>query len=548
MNHTYKYKNYKEMLLGILGQYKFRMIFSMLIVVVRGVILLLPSVVTQRIIDVILPQGSFSLLFMYAVLLVAIPITVSVLIVIDLFIDKYILAIMSKLRCDIYNGIQYRPLKWLKEAKIGDIVNCMLDETEDIKNFGYFGIGSIIWFNTTIIAGLSLMLTRNWIITLCLFGVILIQVYVANIIGKRHKENAKELIKNDVDFSNRVLETVSGIQFIKSTASESVECDKIGRVQEKKYEILMKQRNIEFCRNILTTLFVAVSNFIIYMGGGFFVINGYLTIGSLVAINSLFVWIQPAIFGYQSMYINSKRILPSLDRIYKMIYPVEDKECEVVPVGRISLSIDDILFKYEDRTVLENLSFEVEQGECVSIIGASGAGKSTLVNILLGFEQPLQGGVKLAGIDLDRINRKWLRKNVICVPQSVILRSASILDNILFNMKDVSDEQIQKALEVACLNEWIELLPQGLNTFIGEQSLKISGGEKQRICIARAILRQPRILILDEATSALDSITEKEIVTNLKNYLVNTTLIFVTHRMSLLSLANKVVRIGNNFE
>lgn len=231
-----------------------------------------------------------------------------------------------------------------------------------------------------------------------------------------------------------------------------------------------------------------------------------------------------------------------------MIYPVEDKECEVVPVGRISLSIDDILFKYEDRTVLENLSFEVEQGECVSIIGASGAGKSTLVNILLGFEQPLQGGVKLAGIDLDRINRKWLRKNVICVPQSVILRSASILDNILFNMKDVSDEQIQKALEVACLNEWIELLPQGLNTFIGEQSLKISGGEKQRICIARAILRQPRILILDEATSALDSITEKEIVTNLKNYLVNTTLIFVTHRMSLLSLANKVVRIGNNFE
>lgn len=159
-----------------------------------------------------------------------------------------------------------------------------------------------------------------------------------------------------------------------------------------------------------------------------------------------------------------------------------------------------------------------------------------------------RGGVKLAGIDLDRINRKWLRKNVICVPQSVILRSASILDNILFNMKDVSDEQIQKALEVACLNEWIELLPQGLNTFIGEQSLKISGGEKQRICIARAILRQPRILILDEATSALDSITEKEIVTNLKNYLVNTTLIFVTHRMSLLSLANKVVRIGNNFE
>ena len=149
-------QNYKQWLSGILSQYKFRMIISMLIVVIRGVILLLPSVVTQQIIDVVLPQGSFSLLLMYAVLLVAIPVTVSVLIVVDLFIDRYILKIMSKLRCDIYNGIQYRPLQWLKKAKVGDIVNCMLDETEDITNFGYFGIGSIIWFNTTIIAGLSL--------------------------------------------------------------------------------------------------------------------------------------------------------------------------------------------------------------------------------------------------------------------------------------------------------------------------------------------------------------------------------------------------------
>ena len=142
MNRKHEYKTYKEWLLDILSQYKFRIIISMLIVVVRGVILLLPPVVTQRIIDVILPQGSFSLLIMYAALLIAIPVTVSILIVVDLFIDKYILTIMSKLRCDIYNGIQYRPLQWLKKANLGDAINCMLDETEDITNFGYFGIVS----------------------------------------------------------------------------------------------------------------------------------------------------------------------------------------------------------------------------------------------------------------------------------------------------------------------------------------------------------------------------------------------------------------------
>ena len=548
MNCKYKYKNYKEWLLVILSQYKFRILISMIIVVVRGIILLLPSVVTQRIIDVILPQGSFTLLIMYAVLLVAIPITVSVLIVVDLFVDKYILTIMSKLRCDIYNGIQYRSLQWIKEAKLGDVVNCMLDETEDIANFGYFGIGSIIWFNTTIIVGLSFMLTRNWLITLCLFVNILFQVYITNFLGNKHKENAKELIKNQVEFTNRVLETVSGIQFIKSTASESLEYDKIGKVLEEKYEVLMKQRNIEFGRSLLTALFVCLTNFVIYMMGGVLVIEGQLTIGALVAINSLFVWIQPAILGYQNMYIGSKRIVPSLDRIYKMIYSIEETRREIIPTGNISLSVNDILFKYENRTVLENLSFSVNQGESISIVGASGTGKSTLVNILLGFEKPLQGDIKLAGINLDMINRKWLRKNVICVPQLVSLRSASILDNILFGMKNISDVEIQKVLEVACLKEWIDQLPQGLNTFIGEQSLKISGGERQRICIARAILRQPKILILDEATSALDPITEKNIISNLKKYLADTTLIFVTHRMSLLSLTNKVIQIDNKLK
>ena len=536
-------QNYKQWLSGILSQYKFRMMISMLIVVIRGVILLLPSVVTQQIIDVVLPQGSFSLLLIYAVLLVAIPVTVSVLIVVDLFIDRYILKIMSKLRCDIYNGIQYRPLQWLKKAKLGDIVNCMLDETEDITNFGYFGIGSIIWFNTTIIAGMSLMIARSWMITLGLLVIILVQVYITNILGEKHKENSGELIQNEVDLTNRVLETISGIQFVKSTASEMAEYHKVEKVQEEKYKILMKQRKIELGRNIFTTLFVCLTNLVIYLGGGFLVIRGQLTIGALVAINSLFVWIQPAIFGYQSMYIGSKKIAPSLDRIYRMIYPVEEQKTDVVPKGNLRLKAEDICFNYEDRSVLEDLSFSIEQGECVSIIGASGSGKSTLINLLLGFEQPVKGEITLGGIKVNDMSKEWLRKTMVCVPQTVSLRAASILDNILFHEEKASDEQIQKVLEVVCLKEWIEQLPKGLQTFVGEQSLKISGGERQRICMARAILRKPKVLILDEATSALDPITERKVISNLKEYLTETTLILVTHRMLLIALTDKTIRI-----
>lgn len=345
MNDKVEYKNYKEWIFRSLSHYKFRIIISMLIVVIRGIILLLPSIVTQRIIDVVLPKGSFSLLFIYAVLLVAIPITVSVLIIVDLFIDKYILQFMSTLRCDIYNGLQYRPLQWIKETKLGDVINCMLDETEDVTNFGYFGIGSIIWFNTTIIAGLGLMLTRNYVITICLLMVILLQTFITTVLGEKHKKNSQKLINSEVKFTNRVLETISGIQFIKSTASESLEYDIISRLQDEKYELLMKQRKLEFCRNITTAAFVIVTNFIIYMGGGILVLRGKMTIGALVAINSLFVWIQPAIFGYQSMYINSKRIAPSLERIYRMLYPVVHKEKGMVPSEVMDIKGENISFR-----------------------------------------------------------------------------------------------------------------------------------------------------------------------------------------------------------
>lgn len=543
MNDKAEYKNYKEWIFRGLSHYKFRIIISMLIVVIRGIILLLPSIVTQQIIDVVLPKGSFSLLFIYAVLLVAIPITVSVLIIVDLFIDKYILQFMSKLRCDIYNGLQYRPLQWIKETKLGDVINCMLDETEDVTNFGYFGIGSIIWFNTTIIAGLGLMFTRNFVITISLLLVILFQTFITTVIGEKHKMNSQMLINSEVKFTNRVLETISGIQFIKSTASESLEYDIISRLQDEKYEVLMKQRKLDFCRNISTAAFVILTNFVIYMGGGILVLRGEMTIGALVAINSLFVWIQPAIFGYQSMYINTKRIAPSLERIYRMLYPVVNKEKGIVPSEVIDIKGENISFRYDKRIVLDHFDFEISKGECISIVGPSGTGKSTLVNIMLGLENPLSGKVTINGIDLNSVDKKWIRENVICVPQNAILRSESILDNILYNMERVSDEHIQEVLNIVCLKDWIDLLPDGIHTLIGEHALKISGGERQRICIARALIRKPQILILDEATSGLDSITEKRVILNIKEYLPNTILLFVTHRQSLLSLTDKVIQI-----
>lgn len=538
------YKDYKEWVFKIIGEYKVRIIISSLIVVFRGLILLLPAVITQQIIDDILPSGSFHKLTMYAVILVAIPITVSVLIIVDLFIDKYVLKVMSEARCDIYNGIQYRPLQWFCGTRIGDLVNRMLDETEDITNFAYFGIGSVIWFNVTIVAGLSLMLTRNWKITLLLLGIILCQVYITNRLGEKHKKNAKALTENGAEVTNHIIESIGGIQFIKSVAGEEAEIDKISVILDQQYELLTKKRRIELCRSIVRTMFIGVANMVIYLFGGMLVINKQLTIGALVAINSLYVWVQPAIFGYQDMYISAKRIIPSLNRICEIMYPVKAHKGNAWPGDKADIKVENASFAYDKQQItLQNINLEAKQGSSISVIGSSGSGKSTLSYIVLGLLQPMEGSVKISGADIEDINKKWFRQNVLCVSQASQLRSASILDNIIYFKEGVSEEELNDVIKITCLEKWISKLPQGVHTFIGEQAMMISGGERQRICIARAILRKPKILILDEATSALDSVTEAQLIYNLKKFMPDSTLIFITHREAILSFTDKVIEI-----
>lgn len=538
------YNGYKEWLSEIVGRYRVRITISALIVIIRGVILLLPSVVTQWIIDDILPSGSFHELTMYAVLLVAIPITVTVLIIVDLFIDKYILKVMSKVRCDSYNGIQHRPLQWFYGTQIGNIVNRMLDETEEITNFSYFGIGSVIWFNVTIVAGLSIMISRSWKTTIILIGIILCQVYITNRIGEKHKQNAKALMENESEVTNHLMEAISGIQFIKSVAGEESEIKKYGVLLDKQYELLARQRKIKLYSSLVKTAFIGLANISIYLFGGMLVINNQMTIGALVAINSLYVWVQPAIFGYQDMYIYAKRILPSIERINEIMYPVKSNRGYYYPEEKVDLKVDNISFSYDcQKTTIHNISFEVKQGDSISIIGSSGSGKSTLSLLLLGLLRPIDGSVKISGIDIETINRQWLKQNVLCVSQEAMLRSTTILDNILFFQEKVSEEKIKEVLKVTCLEDWISQLPQGIHTFVGEQGVMVSGGERQRILIARAILRQPKILIMDEATSALDRVTETRLIQNLKKFLPDTIFIFITHRVAVLSYTDRVIHI-----
>ena len=211
-----------------------------------------------------------------------------------------------------------------------------------------------------------------------------------------------------------------------------------------------------------------------------------------------------------------------------------------------SYEFKDVYFKYDDKTpVLNGFSLTVKPGETVALVGESGSGKSTVLNLVIGFNKPESGSFKIDGIDAGDIDMRSYRRFISVVPQNSILFSGTIRENITYGRRHVTDELLNYAVKAARLESVIEKLPDGLDTMVGEHGAKLSGGQRQRISIARAIIRNPRVIIFDEATSALDSVTESEIQKAIENLTENRTTFIVAHRLSTIKNADKIAVVDN---
>ena len=203
--------------------------------------------------------------------------------------------------------------------------------------------------------------------------------------------------------------------------------------------------------------------------------------------------------------------------------------------------LKDVCFEYDGRKpVIKDLNIKVEQGETVALVGASGSGKSTVINMLIGFYKPNSGVITVDGENMSNLDLRSYRKHIAVVPQSSVLFTGSIRDNITYGLSDVTDEQLNTAIKAANLEEYIKSAPDGLDTNVGEHGSNLSGGQRQRVSIARAIIRNPQVIILDEATSALDTISEKEIQEAISNLTDNRTTFIVAHRLSTIRDADKI--------
>ncbi|WP_176523489.1 ABC transporter ATP-binding protein [Bacillus thuringiensis] len=519
-------------------------LFAIIVVIVRSTILLAPPLITKELIDSVLPKQDGFRLIVYTIGIAMIPIVNGGLIILELKLSRYILKLGATLRADILNGLQYRPLNWFSSIKTGDLMQRALDETKELTMFAYQGFSSTIWYLMTTIVGLIIMFTLHWKITLIVLIILVIQTYTIQRLGNIAATQSKQIAQLNSGVMEQFRETVAGALFIKTNGTEEHEAKVLSNRLEEHYNGYKRYILIDGAVDFLQVLFVGLVNGILYLGGALFVVNGELTVGSMIALVAIYTWVQPMLASYFIMYIYAKKMSPLLNRVRQIIFPVKKAAGQIKLTPPIDIQATNIYFNYSaERQILKGVNFYLPAGKTMAIIGPSGTGKSTISDLILRLLTPQSGEIRLGGVLIEELEETWLRRNVRCVTQDVQLRSGTLLDNILYPDSHASQEDIEEALQLSGLHEWVEKQPLGLHTEIGEEGMQLSGGERQRLSILRTILSKPAILILDEATSALDNITESQIIQNIYNFLPDTTIIFITHRMSVLEYSDIVFRL-----
>jgi ATP-binding cassette, subfamily B, bacterial HlyB/CyaB len=447
------------------------------------------------------------------------------------------------------------PLKFFESRRVGDILT-RVQENQKIQRFLIQQV-VLAWLNfLTGFVYLGLMLYYNWRLTLLVL--LLIPPIVLLTLGATPmlRQISREVFKETTDQSSVLVEMITGINTIKSVASEQ-------ELRWRWEDHLTRQMNTQFKGQKLGIKLQAMSGLINALGstallwyGATLVIQNQLTIGQFVAFNMMMGYVISPVVALANLWDELQDVLISVERLDDVFEAKPevspDQSLLTLPILRGQVRFENVSFRYnedEERNTLQNISFEAKPGQMIAIVGRSGSGKTTLANLLEGLYLPNHGRVMIDGHDIRHVSQQSLRSQFGVVPQECFLFSGSILENITLYRSEYSLEQVVEVAKLAEAHPFIQTLPLGYNTKVGERGVCLSAGQRQRIAIARALLGNSRILILDEATSALDTESESRFQQNLAQMSQGTaigeprTTFVIAHRLSTIRDADQILVI-----
>jgi len=454
--------------------------------------------------------------------------------------------VLKDLREKLYNVIINLPISYYSEKRKGDVMSRMLGDVNEVKNAFFQVLELVVREPLTILFSIIAMFLISAKLTLFVFLFIPISGFIISRVGKNLKSKSTRAQEENGIQISILDETLSGLKVVKGFNSENIFISKfntsLNRLQRLSNSIGNKNNLASPLSEFLGILTIAV---LLWYGAQLVIVEQSLKPTTFMAYIALAYTILTPAKAISKASYQVKGGLAAAERIFVLMEQentITDKPDAIEKeTFNDKITIESINFKYEDENVLKNFSLEVPKGKTVALVGQSGSGKSTIANLLTRFYDVQDGTVKIDGIDVKSMTLNSLRSLMGLVTQDSILFNDSIKNNIALGKPDATNEEIISALKIANAYEFVKDLPNGIETNVGDSGNKLSGGQKQRLSIARAVLKNPPIMILDEATSALDTESEKFVQVALENMMQNRTSIVIAHRLSTIQKADVIV-------
>lgn len=460
---------------------------------------------------------------------------------------------LADLRRDLYTHVITLPIDFFHRNRVGDLTSRLGSDITVIQSTMTTTLSEMIRQCILLIGGIGLVIMISPKLTLVIVGALPVVVLLAVAFGRVIRRASKEVQDRYAELNTIAEESFQAISVVKAFTAEFREA---GRFNDKLNSIITVALRVARARGA----FIAFVIFLLFGGivgviwyGGTLVQSGDISTGELLSFVLYAAFVGGALGSFADLYGNLQRSLGSAERIRDILKENREKLADVNPStsdsrGPGHLVFDHVSFSYPtrpDRTIIDDLSLDVPAASSLAIVGPSGAGKSTLANLLIRYYEPDNGAINVDGRSIGSMSLSEYRRLVAIVPQEVILFGGTIMENILYGREDATPEDARTAAAMANALEFIESFPEGFETIVGERGVQLSGGQRQRIAIARAILKDPAILILDEATSALDSESESLVQDALSRVMQGRTTFIIAHRLSTVRDADQIAVVRN---
>lgn len=463
---------------------------------------------------------------------------------------KTVRSVEQELRSSLVRKLQQLSISYHNEMQSGRLQSKIMRDVEQIETLSSQIFISILSILLNIAVAFGVVIFKS--ITVFLFFLATIPVAVLLMVSfkSRIKQYNSDFRKEMEETSVRVMEMV---ELIPVTRAHALEKQETSRIDHQLSNVAQKGLKLDMIQTYFSSIsWVAFQLFQVLCLAftGYLASKGKISVGEVVMYQTYFSSIVNQVSGIITLLPIISKGLESVNSVGDILlcHDVEDNRNKQ-KISKLTgdITFDHVTFQYHDADspVLKDISFHIEPGETVAFVGGSGAGKTTILNLVIGFIKTTEGRVLIDGLDLNTLNLQSYRSHIAVVPQQSILFSGTIRENITYGMNHISDKMLNQVVKAANLDELIASLPEGLDTLITEHGSNLSGGQWQRISIARAFVRNPRILILDEATSALDTISEKKIQEAIHNLVQNRTTLIVAHRLSTIRDADRIAVVGN---